>query len=89
MTTSTTPQFIKISKNVEIVTASPYGWFYSDGRSITSLHNLTHNELAIVVPGQDFYISIKLTGTRFKKEKTLLKIYASYCEKFNIKNIFA
>lgn len=80
---------IKLSKSTKLVTASPYGWFYSEGNSINSLHNLAHNTLAIIIPNADFYIEVKLNGSKFKKDTTLQKIYSNYCQKFRIKNIFA
>lgn len=77
-----------VSKNIQVFTQSPYGWFYEKGMSVTALHNLVHNTLAIVVPGEDFHFSIQLIGTKHKKEATLLKIYAATCEKMGIENIF-
>lgn len=79
---------IEISKTTQLVTASPYGWFYNEGKSIKNLHNLVHNTLAIIIPDADCHLQIKLSGTQFKKEATLLKLYSAACKKFNIKNIF-
>ena len=80
---------IKVSKSVELRTKSPYGWFYFEGGSINLLHNSVHNTLAIVIPNADCHLQIKLSGSPFKKEATLHKLYASACKKFGIKNIFA
>lgn len=81
--------FIALTKKVTLVTASPYGWFYEAGKSINLLHNVTHNILAVIIPSATCHIQIKLSGSRFKKEVTLHKIYAAACEKFGIKNIFS
>lgn len=79
---------IQVSKTVEVINQSVYGWFYEEGMSINTLHNLTHNTLSIVVPNEQFHLRIKLSGSKFKKEATLLKIYAATCQKMGIKNIF-
>lgn len=84
-----TTKFIALTKQTTLVTTTPYGWFYSEGKSVKCLHNNIHNTLAIVIPEADCHLQIKLTGTAFKKESTLLKEYAKACVKFNIKNIFA
>lgn len=81
-------KFIQLSKTTTLVTASPYGWFYTAGKSIKHLHNNIHNTLAIVIPDSDCHLQIKLSGSAFKKEATLLKEYTKACAKFNIKNIF-
>lgn len=81
--------FVKISKGTTLVTTSPMGWFYSEGKSVMHLFNASHNTLAIVIPGSDCHLQIKLPGSAFKKEGTLLKEYAKACNRFNIKNIFA
>jgi hypothetical protein len=82
-------KFIVLNKNTTLVTTSPIGWFYSEGKSIKHLFNDIHNTLAIVIPDADCHLQIKLSGSAFKKETTLLKEYAKACLKFNIKNIFA
>lgn len=79
----------EINSKTKVITPSPYGWFYTKGLSVNHLHNLVHNTLAIIVPDADCYIEVKLTGSQFKKETTLLKEYAKACVKMNIKNIFA
>lgn len=82
----------KISNNVELINRSAIGWFYEKGQSIEMLVNknpYTSNTLAIVVPNENFHFSIKLTGSNTKSKSALLKLYAKYCEKFNVENIFA
>lgn len=88
LTTGQNVQFIHLSKTTTLVTASPYGWFYHYGKSINLLHNTIHNTLSIVIPDASCHLQIKLSGTPFKKEATLHKLYASACKKYNIKNIF-
>ena len=83
------PKFIRVNKTITLVTASPYGWFYSEGQSVKMLHNLTNNTLAVVIPGEDCHLQIKLSGSSFKKGTTLHKLYAAACEKYGVKNIFA
>ena len=80
---------IRISNKIEIVNQSAYGWFYEQGMSVKMLHNMIHNTLAIIVPNENFHLRVKLSGTSSKSEATLLKLYAKYCENFNIENIFA
>lgn len=81
-------QFIKVSKTVKLVTASPIGWFYKSGLSIKHLHNITHNTLAIVIPDADCHLQLQLSGTQFKKDATLQSLYSNACKKYGIKNIF-
>ena len=83
------PNFIRVNKTTTLVTASPYGWFYAEGQSIKMLHNMAHNTLAIVIPDQQCHLQVRLTGSAFKKEATLHKLYAAACEKYGVKNIFA
>ncbi len=81
--------FIQLNKTITLVTTSPIGWFYSEGKSIKHLHNICHNVLAIVIPGSDCHLQIKLTGSQFKKEATLLRLYSEACKKYGVVNIFA
>jgi hypothetical protein len=88
-TMKNTVKEITIAKNVKIVNQSVYGWFYEKGMSVKMLHNIISNSIAIVVPNENFHVRVKLSGTSRKSEATLLKLYAKYCEKFNVANIFA
>ena len=81
-------QTFQVAKNIELVNQSPIGWFYEEGYSINFLHNFIHGTLSIVVPGENFFFRVKLSGNRMKKQDTLMKLYAQYCEKLNVKNIF-
>lgn len=81
-------KFINISKSTKLVTASAIGWFYIEGQSIKHLHNAAHNTIAIVIPGAECHLQIKLSGSSFKKESTLHRLYAKACNKYGIKNIF-
>jgi hypothetical protein len=81
-------QSIKVSRSTRLVTKSPIGWFFNEGQSVEHLHNRAHNTLAIVIPGADCYLEIKLPGSSLKRKETLHKFYANACAKFGIKNIF-